>query len=171
MINQYMGVAPSTFQVVYVYWVGFLKVSPVFVQGEKKTPKNQWHTHVLNSWNWPSFNIDMIPDTPWKMPNSLFIFVFFLTYTHVLFQSICRYIIVYILYTPWKFNIALKMDGWKMSFLLGFPIFRGYVKLRGGIFIIFPIIYIYPWIISLFPTACHVFFLLRYRGRRTGKGS
>ena len=24
------------------------------------------------------------------------------------------------------------MDGWKMSFLLGFPIFRGYVKLRGG---------------------------------------
>ena len=23
------------------------------------------------------------------------------------------------------------MDGWKMSFLLGFPIFRGYVKLRG----------------------------------------
>jgi len=26
----------------------------------------------------------------------------------------------------------LKMDGWKMSFLLGFPIFRGYVKLRGG---------------------------------------
>ena len=31
------------------------------------------------------------------------------------------------------------MDGWKMSFLLGFPIFRGYVKLRGGIscFIVF----------------------------------
>jgi len=26
------------------------------------------------------------------------------------------------------------MDGWKMSFLLGFPIFRGYVKLRGGNF-------------------------------------
>ena len=24
------------------------------------------------------------------------------------------------------------MDGWKMSFLLGFPIFRGYVELRGG---------------------------------------
>ena len=24
------------------------------------------------------------------------------------------------------------MDGWKMSFLLEFPIFRGYVKLRGG---------------------------------------
>ena len=24
------------------------------------------------------------------------------------------------------------MDGWKMSFLLGFPIFRGCVKLRGG---------------------------------------
>ena len=24
------------------------------------------------------------------------------------------------------------MDGWKMSFLLGLPIFRGYVKLRGG---------------------------------------
>ena len=24
------------------------------------------------------------------------------------------------------------MDGWKMSFLLGFPIFRGYVKLRGA---------------------------------------
>ena len=36
--------------------------------------------------------------------------------------------------TPWKFNSSpLKMDGWKMSFLLGFPIFRGYVKLRGGI--------------------------------------
>ena len=25
------------------------------------------------------------------------------------------------------------LDGWKMSFLLGFPIFRGYVKLRGRI--------------------------------------
>ena len=25
------------------------------------------------------------------------------------------------------------MDGWKMSFLVGFPIFRGYVKLRGGV--------------------------------------
>ena len=24
------------------------------------------------------------------------------------------------------------MDGWKISFLLGRPIFRGYVKLRGG---------------------------------------
>ena len=35
--------------------------------------------------------------------------------------------------TPWKFNSSpLKMDGWKMSFLLGFPIFRGYCKLRGG---------------------------------------
>jgi len=35
--------------------------------------------------------------------------------------------------TPWKFNSSpLKMDGWKMSFLLGFPIFRGYVKLWGG---------------------------------------
>ena len=35
--------------------------------------------------------------------------------------------------TPWKFNSSpLKMDGWKMSFLLGFPIFRGYVELRGG---------------------------------------
>ena len=34
--------------------------------------------------------------------------------------------------TPWKFNIAPENDGWKMSFLLGFPIFRGYVKLRGG---------------------------------------
>ena len=38
---------------------------------------------------------------------------------------------------PGKFNIAihspLKMDAWKMSFLLGwFPIFRGYVQLRGG---------------------------------------
>ena len=29
------------------------------------------------------------------------------------------------------------MDGWKMSFLLGRPIFRGYVKLRGGRF--------WPW--------------------------
>ena len=28
---------------------------------------------------------------------------------------------------------SMKMDGWKMSFLLGFPIFRGYVKLRGGV--------------------------------------
>ena len=28
------------------------------------------------------------------------------------------------------------MDGWKMSFLLGFPIFRGYVKLQGGMLIL-----------------------------------
>ena len=35
--------------------------------------------------------------------------------------------------TPWKFNSSpMKMDGWKMSFLLGFLIFRGYVKLQGG---------------------------------------
>ena len=32
------------------------------------------------------------------------------------------------------------MDGWKMSFLLGFPIFRGYVKLREGtISMLYPI--------------------------------
>ena len=28
------------------------------------------------------------------------------------------------------------MDGWKMSFLLGFPIFRVYVKLRGCILMV-----------------------------------
>ena len=31
-------------------------------------------------------------------------------------------------YTP---EISLKNDGWKMSFLLGLPIFRGYVKFQG----------------------------------------
>ena len=31
-----------------------------------------------------------------------------------------------------KFNSSpLKNDGWKMSFLLGLPIFRGYVKFQG----------------------------------------
>ena len=33
---------------------------------------------------------------------------------------------------PGSLTQPLKMDGWKMSFLLGFLIFRGYVKLRGG---------------------------------------
>ena len=77
----------------------------------KKTPKNQWHTHthVLNSWNWPNLLIiDMIPDTPWKMPNCLFIlcafflhihmYIYIYIYVYHLFQSIGRYIIVYILY-------------------------------------------------------------------------
>ena len=31
-----------------------------------------------------------------------------------------------------KLNIALKKGGWKTTFLLGRPIFRGYVKLREG---------------------------------------
>ena len=36
--------------------------------------------------------------------------------------------------TPWKFNsLPLKNGGWKTTFLLGWSIFRGYVKLRGGI--------------------------------------
>ena len=35
------------------------------------------------------------------------------------------------------------MDGWKMSFLLGFPIFRGYVKLWGGYIFFFPPFF--PW--------------------------
>ena len=35
---------------------------------------------------------------------------------------------------PSKFNSSpLKNDGWKTTFLLGRPIFRGNVKLRGGI--------------------------------------
>ena len=33
--------------------------------------------------------------------------------------------------TPPKFNIAPENDGWKMSFLLGLPIFRFHVELRG----------------------------------------
>ena len=34
--------------------------------------------------------------------------------------------------TPPKFNsLPLKNDGWKMSFLLRLPIFRGYVKFPG----------------------------------------
>ena len=34
--------------------------------------------------------------------------------------------------TPPKFNSSpLKNDGWKMSFLLGLSIFRGYVKFPG----------------------------------------
>jgi len=33
---------------------------------------------------------------------------------------------------PGSLTWPLKMDGWKISFLLGNPIFRGYVKLRGG---------------------------------------
>ena len=35
-------------------------------------------------------------------------------------------------HTPLKFNSSpLKNDGWKMSFLLGLPIFRGYDKFLG----------------------------------------
>ena len=38
-------------------------------------------------------------------------------------------------YTPPKFNSSpLKIDDWKTSFLLGMPIFRGYVKFMGCIF-------------------------------------
>ena len=39
-------------------------------------------------------------------------------------------------YTPPETNIKslqLKIDGWKTSFLLGWPIFRGYVSFREGI--------------------------------------
>ena len=98
------GFCPSTVRLLG----GILEGVTSFRPRREKTPKNQWHTHVLNSWNWPSLNIDMIPDTPWKMPNSFFIFsVFFLhiypcTYICIsvyhLFQFICRYILVYILY-------------------------------------------------------------------------
>ena len=36
---------------------------------------------------------------------------------------------------PPKFNsLPLKNDGWKITFLLGWLIFRGYVKLPGGSF-------------------------------------
>ncbi len=31
-----------------------------------------------------------------------------------------------------KLTWPLKMDGWKMNFLLGRPIFRGYVSFREG---------------------------------------
>ena len=62
-------------------------------------------------------------------------------------------------YSPWKFNSSpLKNDGWKMSLLLGRPIFRVYVKLPGGNP---PIIVVdlsnekYPWLFRL------------YRGYRT----
>ena len=52
-------------------------------------------------------------------------------------------------FTPWKFNSSpLKMDGWKMSFLLGFPIFRGYVKDFGGVVFVW-------WFCRVF---CFVFF-------------
>ena len=34
---------------------------------------------------------------------------------------------------PWKLTVSpLKMDGWKMKFLLGRPTFRGYVSFREG---------------------------------------
>ena len=33
-----------------------------------------------------------------------------------------------------KLTYPLKMDGWKTSFLLGWPIFRGYVSFREGKF-------------------------------------
>ena len=34
-------------------------------------------------------------------------------------------------FTPPKFKIAPEDDGWEMSFILGLPIFRGYVKFQG----------------------------------------
>ena len=40
----------------------------------------------------------------------------------------------------------LKMDAWKMSFLLGLPMFRGYVKLREGIFLV-----VIPYVQRLLP--------------------
>ncbi len=33
---------------------------------------------------------------------------------------------------PQNLTMPLKNDGWKMSFLLGLPIFRGYVKFPGS---------------------------------------
>ena len=44
-------------------------------------------------------------------------------------------------FTPWKFNSSpLKNDGWKTTFLLGWYIFRGYVKLpEGTCFFVHPI--------------------------------
>ena len=33
-----------------------------------------------------------------------------------------------------KLTLHLKMDGWKTTFLLEWPIFRGYVSFRGCIF-------------------------------------
>ena len=36
--------------------------------------------------------------------------------------------------TPPKFNIAPENDGWKITFLLGWLIVRGYVKLPGCTF-------------------------------------
>ncbi len=35
--------------------------------------------------------------------------------------------------TPPKFDIALKNGGWKTTYLLGRELFKGYVKLRGGV--------------------------------------
>ena len=35
-------------------------------------------------------------------------------------------------YTLPETNIAPELDGWKMSFLMGRPIFRGYVSFRKG---------------------------------------
>ena len=36
-------------------------------------------------------------------------------------------------YTPLKFNIAPENDGWKITFLLGWPMFSTFVKLPGSI--------------------------------------
>ena len=37
-----------------------------------------------------------------------------------------------------KLTWPLKMDGWNISFLLGWTIFRGYVNFRECIFVLFP---------------------------------
>ena len=36
-----------------------------------------------------------------------------------------------------KLTWPLKMDGWNTSFLLGWPVFRGYVSFREGVYIEF----------------------------------
>ena len=65
---------------------------------------------------------------------------------------ICVCIFIFAVHTPWKFNSSpLKIDGWKMSFLLGRPIFRGYVKLRGGIYIYMLFSYIVDSIWTFIP--------------------
>ena len=53
---------------------------------------------------------------------------------------------------PRRLTWNLKNDGWKMSFLLGFTIFRGYVKFQGGIS--------YYLLLKMDIFSCHLIFFL-----------
>ena len=48
-------------------------------------------------------------------------------------QSSCLFTREVVCYTPPKFNIAPEKDGWKTTFLLGWPIFRGELLVLGRV--------------------------------------